>query len=435
MYWINFNGGKNFITKGVFLQRMLLQKEDTSFALGNLSRAEVNQLDWKEWKLILRNFYRVFQFFKYFQCFTVTMGVNIQFLLVFVTLLIIFFSNHSLSKKTSKEDPMKLLVKQISNLEGVRKCNIFFIGVRSRLVDKLRAELVRNLQAQEVGNFMKHRIWKAIIRKDIRSDDAQYYKRSREQNQILNYGSQNTLFIFTTARKMEPNILKVIEAFYTRTTQVTSSLKTLVILVTKKPKRSYKETFNFLFRNRPSQLDLEILEISKRSQNRMNAGRRTKYSKRKRWMHESSRHTFLFHQYNPFTRVYQKQKLTKHVKWFKSKAMNLHGHALTARKSELNTKIFKYYLVYMEIMKSKMNFTCRWVAHTSTAFILGQQTTCLQYPKFWESHLYLKPWSMDVSRILTPVIHDKFIEENWMNFLSFFPLVLFINNLFTKTIE
>lgn len=237
--------------------------------------------------------------------------------------------------------------------------------------------------------------------------------------------SGNTLLVFAyDPQRGESIFISHLNVVYCSLARITSIPKILLVSVTNKAQVSYRKIFDFLLK--PARIvDVDILEISSKVA-----------KKNKRKAPKSNDHHFTVHQYNPFSRIYRKSKLTRAMRWFEPKLMNLHGHKILTNPCLSEDSIFylngenvrfKLPTLYENsklgvTFRSLMNFTYR---NTSS----GNEDI-----RF--SEVFLEPYRYDVATlkpslfaflyVYTPVINDTSVEVNVLNFLIFFPLMLAI---------
>lgn len=345
------------------------------------------------------------------------MTVKVKF--AFVALIFVTFGDC-----TSRDEiKCQMLVNQLTKLEGISKFNILIENsVKSAIVDELLVKLTRVIPCLPVKNDQRFRnkTWVKYAKKNIRST-SKYYNKSRQQEGIVNHASGNSLFIYF-CRSVDEKSLDIAMWYYHCFTCISSVPKFLIVVKVDKVQVSYKKTMTYLLR-RWRIIDVDIMEISK-------SGVNIKRRLRKRQIHN-----FMVHQYNPFSKSYMKRVLSKNVKWFQSKLMNLHRHKLFINKlhferiiSVANKKNFIWTSDRMS-EKSKLGIHLR--TSMNLTYVYAKEID--QELKFLEVQMCgyyrivsLKPILFHTHHIYTPVIFDKCMEINLQDFFIFFPPIIFL---------
>lgn len=132
-------------------------------------------------------------------------------------------------------------------------------GIKNQFNDQFRAKLSKSMQVQQmVRTNTIHWCTKYEVRNF--GTDEKFYKKSREQKQILNYASGNTLFIFIYERQFR---YKSFSVFYWMLCQSSSTPKVLVISAKSRGTEDYTRFFKHCFAHTHILIDIEILTLSK----------------------------------------------------------------------------------------------------------------------------------------------------------------------------
>lgn len=343
-------------------------------------------------------------------------------LVVFALVLIASFQSVLTRKRVNSDDSqLNVLVNQLVNVKGIERCNILIDShFKSQVVGKIHAKLAKLLPVMSIEDSKKVQ-WAKYKRKRL------YYastsKDPRKRPHILNCVSGNSLVIFFHQPSNQHRFHQSMKRFQDALVQPASVPKLLVIAVTNKSLKSYRTPLHRLFKTF-NMVDVEILEISESV--------RARKSKKKNGMKQNL-HSFSVHGFNPFTRIYKKQRLTKRVEWFQMKTMNLRGFKIKTEmysfvnKRVLNNKTFSLTSEFFNdkskfatALKSLMNITYIYEENEASQDLIFSETYCVRL----STAIALKPHLLDIVHIYTPVIFDTYVKINFMDFLLFFSLML-----------
>lgn len=352
------------------------------------------------------------------QCLFVTMAVKASY---FVLALVIIFSswNSVLGKNRNYLNlKLELLVNRLTNnySKGIEKCIVFADFPESNnIVDQLQAKLSRSLQVMLIK--LAKNLNLNNYRKPVISKIPRYYSVSREVRGILNQAGGSTILICIFNERNPRYLIKKIREIYRNLAQPENIPKVLLISLADRAQARYRTAFKFFNKSVYNITDVEIVEISssasrrKRNNNRVLKRRRTS-------------HDFVVHQYNPFTMIYKKQKLSRRVKFFQPKTANLHGHSLLINKNYERRRVNKTFLGensnLMTFLRGTMNFTFKDDLYTAGVDLLLCERQIASYEA---NAAFLKPNQLQTVFLCTPVILDDFVELNLMDFVKFFPLI------------
>lgn len=346
-------------------------------------------------------------------------------LVVFSLALILSLQIVVARKRVNPDDSKyEILVNRLANVKGIERCNVLLNRfVKSRVVaDELQTKLVKYLPTMSINHTTQLR-WEKYQRKKLYPISAR--EKSHVRPDILNCASRNSLLICFYQPSSQNHFYQSMKWFRDTMVQPASTPKVLIVAVTNKPLTSYKTPLHGFFQ-RYTTVDVEILEISK------SVG---KSKKKGNGLKRQSSHGFSVHQYNPFTRIYKKQRLTKKVKLFQAKTMDLHGSKIklfnaTSFKSKqvLNSKtysstpeMFNHKSKFAMALKSLMNVTYIYdkAINADLMFFDGFLTKSVLLRA-----IVLKPHLLAIRHIYTPVIFDTQVQVHLTGFLLFFPLML-----------
>lgn len=305
----------------------------------------------------------------------------------------------SIGKKQPDSDKMnlKMLINQLTSLNGVSKYNLFIDRhFKCQVVQRLQGLLTKSLPIMSMK--YKSLKWRRYERIDYRNSKLH---KSREDRKLLNYPSRNALFLYVFSRGM----FKSIENFLSNYCQIFMKLvspgnipKILLITITKNKVKFYENIFNAL---PEAVMDFEILEISSPSHALKKDTQRLKRSV----------HNFTVHQWNCFSRSYQKHQLSKNTTWFKDKLKNLHNYKMTTsfytnnafRYDPVKKKLVEYDVSGVKsklaiYLQNSMNFTWSY-----------REPYAIDFPEILMrggEMQYLNPCRMCGFYFYTPVIND-----------------------------
>lgn len=209
-------------------------------------------------------------------------------------------------------------INQLVKIKGVEKCIVMIdYDVKNPIIDNILTKLIESIPLMPISANKKFasKDFEKYLKKSI-SDIPEYYRKSKEQKNVLNSASGNAILICVGEGNSFFN--KDILYWVNKNLAQTSSIPKVFFIQFQNNNAHvrYKNIISSLLRGEKI-VDVDILQISKRSRPTL----------RKKCLKQNLlKSNYLVHQFNPFTRVYKMQKLTKRVKWFQPKLKNLHKY-------------------------------------------------------------------------------------------------------------
>lgn len=353
------------------------------------------------------------------------------------------------SKKSTDQLKFKMLGQQLSSLRGIKRFRVFTQDhVDSRIMKGLHVELSRTLPTM----FIDWREFKSTnVTRTATKAKARKQKRQKQSSLSKVSGDEMLVYVVSTSRTRKQ--LDAIRIY--RSLAFPANLpKVLLISLTDQVMANYKSTFNYLL-EQGNIVDVDILEIYRNGRNvkarkvpRNKSGKNVKGTKAprsgskdgkngkaRRRVSKSSSSRYTVHMYNPFTRQYKKQKLTKNVRWFQEKVRNLHGYKVftsdtkpATRSYALGKRIASIRREFAnsrfgKLLKTSMNFTYGYKKVSREQDVIFKSVVCDASNKI----ATLKPCAFNTHFIYTPVIYDTFYQVDIGQFFVFFPLIFAIN--------
>lgn len=351
--------------------------------------------------------------------------------LTFLLLALIFHGGYAASsylKLNSDQLHVNMLSKQLSSLKDIRRCVIYVENdAKSTKVSELLLSKIAKDMSIVILSCKLSSLSVKFPRIEFNKRNNSKYCKCREQTRILNFATQNTLFVYVYAPagddKPAPDGLALL---YKAIAMSTSLPKLLLVAVTRSTlHRHYRTTFASLAND--GIVDAQVLEISDLK------------SKRKIKGHS---HRFTVHTCNPFSKVCKSGKLTRGVRWFESKPLsNIHGHTIESsykgrfeKSQKLRTNRISNRREFIEVdrlgetnevamfMQTTMNFTFQRVnsSHGGAHFHFPMKNVFVVYRN---SQIYLRPIEFNVKQLYTPVINDLVSQASAINFGLHFVLL------------
>lgn len=291
-------------------------------------------------------------------------------------------SNKPANKLTADKSMAIELAKQLSRLPDVKSC---ILVKHHHTPEVLSSNMAKHLPVILLATF-KYANWPMYSANDL------FAIAKVKRDDCLNVASGDKVLV-----SMEHQDFYKLYKFIAAPNNLP---KVLLVSTTWKPLASYKHQFKRLLRLRI--INVDVLEIS-----------RLKYT---------------IHSYNPFSGVYRKSKFStiNSNNWFQcNKLNNLHAYTLKTSNFDKyycprefyrhRKETFRVYFIGSKSLialyvKQSMNFTLKRLPDDHPSIDLFFTSYLMSVP-YDSQHTYLKPIHFKVTRIYTPIAHDKYYDS------------------------
>lgn len=322
----------------------------------------------------------------------------------------------------------KLLASALANVRGIHKCYIFVERhIKNRAIDQLIVELAKVIPTLPIKNINKKFKASRYRSKPDALKGIKSYSISREQKGLINRATANTVFIYVFADNTPNSLDRNLRYCQLLLSQPSNNPKILLVHITKIIRKPlyYQQIHRYVFQ-KYQMLDVDIVELLQPAKKR----RAKRYLSKNR----QSRHGFTIYQCNPLNCRHKKHRRpNKHIKWFQTRAINLHGHVIfinhvpytALRGRMIKTILYDKNLIneksrFGEILKRTMNFTYKYSSDLKSQDLGFPEQPVVDY----DGIICLKANSPQTSYICTPIINDQHFTVNLINFVICFPLIL-----------
>lgn len=366
-------------------------------------------------------------------------------ILKFLVFFIFVFSNVRARCITSNEKNVKLIERRIAR-DVVRQIsakgvNVWIVLVKSQEIEGFISSFMKTIPMCYVDLCIKFNPTKFMKK-------SYNYKVASGKTKINDYGTplitlatRSTPFILVTRLLNMERTINMFESFvwpcFARTSSSKSVPNVIIVLITHKNWRNFHKLYRYLTEARVINVDILEIKMSKVKKNLKNNKMVVNHT---------------IHQYNPFSKKYQKQCYNKfqsngNVKWLRQELNDFMGFKLNTTK-EQNTRVKKNSTLYgdgphsdlFRSFKREFNYTMNQVPK-SLAKKLGANReksiidiSCSErrynYPV--SSATEMKPLYLETAYMYTPVIRTRVIEFHFFTILCHVAVFILVVIIFQK---